>query len=305
MHEIPGYSQLEPIGSGGTATVYRATQESIGREVAIKVLAAPALDARTEKRFTRESQALGALGWHPNIGVLFDAGQTPRGVPYIAMEYLGGGALGGDSPMTAAETASVGIRIAGALHCAHEAGVLHRDVKPANILRSVFGEVKLADFGISGLVDATHTTGGGMTLAHVSPEVVEGGTATVASDVYSLASTLFELLAGHAPFVEGDAAEQPIAMLLRIIDAPAPDLRTRGVPDQLVRVIEQGLAKDPAARPTAESFGRMLVDVEQALGWSTTTLPIATPRTGPPPPTHERRMIDTTLESGPPPLPPT
>ena len=305
MHEIPGYRDLTPIGAGASATVYRAVQEGIGREVAVKVLATPSLDAKSEKRFTRETQALGALGWHPNIVVLFDAGTTPEGNPYIAMEYLGGGALAEAAPLAPAEATSAMIRIAGALHSAHEAGVVHRDVKPANVLRSVFGEPKLADFGISGFVDATHTTGGGMTLAHVAPEVVEGRTATIASDVYSLASTLFELLAGHAPFVEGDSAEQPVAMLLRIIDDPVPDLRPRGVPDALATAVEQALAKSADDRPTAEAFGRTLVEVERTLGWGATTLPVAPASPGPPPPTHQRRTVDTTLESGPPPLPPT
>lgn len=273
VHEIPGYSGLQPIGSGATATVYKARQEAIGREVAIKVLAAPTLDAKSQKRFTRESQALGALGWHPNIVVLFDAGQTPDGVPYIAMEYLGGGTLADVERVGPAEATTVGVKIAGALHCAHEAGVLHRDVKPANILRSVFGEAKLADFGISGLVDATHTTGGGMTLAHVAPEVVDGRAATIKSDVYSLASSLFDLTTGQPPFA-ADRQEEMVALLLRILDDPVPNCRPLGVPAPLADALEAGLAKSPDDRPDAREFGQLLIAVERAMGWPLTVLPV-------------------------------
>ncbi|MEE8601072.1 serine/threonine-protein kinase [Euzebya tangerina] len=279
MHQIPGYDGLRRIGSGGTATVYRAVQQPIGREVALKVMMGNAVDARTTKRFSREARALGTLGWHPNIVVLFDAAVTDAAatgtpVAYIAMEYVAGGCLGNRGQVTPEEVTSIGIRIAGALHCAHRAGVVHRDVKPANILIDVLGQVKLADFGISGLIDATYTTGGGMTLGHVPPEVVDGGTADARSDVYSLASTLFALLAGQAPF----QTENPEAiglMMLAIMDQPPPDLRASGVPDALAMAIEAGLAKLPADRPqTAAAFGEMLQDVERAQGWPHTPLPL-------------------------------
>ncbi|CAN5503768.1 hypothetical protein BH23ACT9_BH23ACT9_18080 [soil metagenome] len=270
---IPGYGPLAQIGAGGSAVVYRAEQEGLARQVALKVLAAPSLDAKTDKRFSRESRALGSLGWHPNIVVLYDVGTTPAGAPYIAMEHLSGGSLADLGPMDPPDVTSIGIKIAGALHCAHEAGVLHRDVKPANILRSPLGEPKLADFGISGLVDATHTTGGGMTLDHVAPEVVDGRQASVSSDVYSLASTLYELATGRSPFA-GAAPEAMVALLLRILDAPVPDCRHLGIPDALATVLEQGLSKDPAARPDAAAFGRTLQQVQRRHAWAHTDLPL-------------------------------
>ena len=288
MDSIAGYGPLVPIGSGGTAMVYRAAQEAAaGREVAVKVLTAPAIDQRSRKRFDRESQALATLGWHPNIVVLFDAGTTAGGAPYIAMEYVPGGSLADRTPMPAPVVTETGVRIADALHCAHDNGVLHRDVKPANILLDAAGAVKLADFGISGLVDKTNTTGGGMTLAHVAPEVVDGGVAVVRSDVYSLASTMFELLVGRAPFL-GDDPDAMVAVLLRILDHPVPDLRAEGVPASLAAVLEGAMAKDPTARPDAATFGRQLQEVQRAEGWGATALPGAGGAAGsissPPPP---------------------
>lgn len=292
MDTIPGYSQLVPIGSGGSATVYRARQEAIGREVAVKVLVAPGLDDRSQKRFDRESRALGALGWHPNIVVLFDAGTTATGAPYIAMEYLSGGSLAARAPMAPAEVTEMGVRIAGALHCAHDSGVLHRDVKPANILLGPMGEAKLADFGISGLVDATNTSGGGMTLAHVAPEVIDGRQAGVRSDVYSLASTMFELLVGRPPFFD-DNPDAMVAVLLRILDQPVPDLRAEGVPDTLAGALEAAMAKDPDARPDAVGFGHLLRGVQQAQGWTVTALPLPVVAPDQPPDDAAGRAHDT------------
>ncbi|HUG86666.1 MAG TPA: serine/threonine-protein kinase [Euzebya sp.] len=281
MHAIPGYGDLERIGAGASATVYRARQDGLGREVALKVLVTPTMDAKTGKRFARELQALGALGWHPNIVVLFDAGTSPSGAPYIAMEHLPGGSLADQIPLPARQVTRIGVKIAGALHCAHAAGVLHRDVKPANILLDQLGEVKLADFGISGRVDATQTTGGGMTLAHVAPEVVDGGIARVRSDVYSLASTMFELLSGRAPFVgEDPAAMAPL--LMRILDSPVPDLRPAGVPPPLAAALEAAMVKDPDQRPrSAAVFGHLLQAVEHQLGWPVTELPLPPDRATP------------------------
>ncbi|MGI9017742.1 MAG: serine/threonine-protein kinase [Euzebya sp.] len=276
MQTIPGYDGLSRIGAGGTATVYRATQSQIGREVALKVMVGNAVDAKTSKQFSREARALGTLGWHPNIVVLFDAGVTDAGTAYIAMEYVAGGSLVDRERMTPQEVARVGIRIAGALHCAHDAGVLHRDVKPANILVDVLGQVKLADFGISGLVDATNTTGGGMTLLHVPPEIIDGGQADIRSDVYSLGSTMFELLTGRAPF-QGDNPEAVGQMLLAIMDSPVPDLRPWGVPNTLAGAIEQAMAKSADQRPqSAAEFGRALQEVERSEGWPATDLPLPT-----------------------------
>ena len=276
VHAIPGYEGLRRIGSGGTATVYRAVQQPIGREVALKVMVGNAVDARTAKRFSREARALGTLGWHPNIVVLFDAAVTEDAVAYIAMEHVAGGSLADRGRIKPDEVASIGVRIAGALDCAHQAGVLHRDVKPANILIDVLGQVKLADFGISGLIDATNTTGGGMTLSHVPPELVDGGQADVRSDVYALASTMYALLTGRAPF-QTENPEAIAQMLLAIMDQPPPSLQPWGVPAELARVIEQGLAKRAGDRPqTAAAFGAMLREAQRTLGWPQTDLPLPT-----------------------------
>ncbi|WP_370326194.1 serine/threonine-protein kinase [Euzebya sp.] len=274
-HVLPGYTVLGQIGVGGTATVHRARHDASGTDVAIKVLTAPPADERAQKQFSRETSALAALGWHPNVVVLHEVGTTGRGHPFIAMELLAGGSLDGRVPLPHDAATALAVSVAGALDAAHSQGVLHRDVKPANILLDAAGMPKLADFGISGIVDATHTSGMGMTLNHVAPEVVDGGTATVRSDVYSLASTLYELLAGEPPFTVPQSAAL-VTLLLKILDSPAPDLRDHGVPADLAAVVADGLAKDPAQRPaSARDLGRRLQLVQSAHRWATT--PMALP----------------------------
>lgn len=283
---VPGYSDLHELGRGGSATVYRARQDAVGREVALKVLHA-GLEEKSQQRFTLERQVLGQLSWHPNMVVVFDAGLTASGVAYLAMEYLPSGSLADHlalhGPLAPDAAVRATIEIAGALHTAHCSGVLHRDVKPGNILVGVLGQAKLADFGIANLVDAANTTMTG-TYAHLAPEVLDGGRASVASDVYSLGSTLFELLAGKAAFV-GDHPEAFAPMFMRIMEAPVPDLRRVGVPDGVADVVEAMMAKDPGDRPASpEAAARALQEVQRRMGADVT--PLVLP---PSPPGGERR----------------
>lgn len=185
--------------------MYRARQSAFDRDVAIKVMSVSDDDAAAE-RFAVECSAIGALSGHPNIVTVYETGTTDDGLPYIVMELLPGGSLGdrlhARGPLDWKEVASLGVKLGGALESAHRAGVLHRDVKPENVLLSRFGDAKLADFGMAcfRLADDeadTRVT----TLAHAAPEVVAGGRATPSADIYSLASTLHTLLSGRAPFV--------------------------------------------------------------------------------------------------------
>jgi sugar lactone lactonase YvrE len=277
---VPGYTILDELGRGGCAIVYRARQEVVGRVVALKVLTR-LLDDGLVRRFERERRALGALAPHPNIVVVHDAGFTPTGEAFFALELMSGGSLSdrmrGHRTLAVADALSAGVAVADALAAAHGAGLLHRDVKPGNVLVDHLGVCKLSDFGIAAFQGDAGSVTGGMagTVAHTAPEVLSGQPASVASDVYSLGSTLYALLTGEAPFVRG-TDESFLASALRAWTESAPDLRARGVPDELAAVIEATMAKEPEGRPaSAAAVAASLRDCQRALG-----LPVSTSALG-------------------------
>ena len=262
--QIPGLSDLALIGEGGFASVYRATQVAFGREVAVKVLRARPSDGDALTRFERERIALGAVGGHPHIVTVHESGQTTDGRLYLVMSLERRGSLAdrllASGPLPWQEVVAIGVALAGALESAHRAGVLHRDVKPENVLVSAYGEVKLSDFGIARVTGGAETTTGLVTasLLHAAPEVLDGQRPTTAADVYSLTSMLCCLLGGRPPFSR--ATDESIAPLVaRIATAPLPDYRTMGIPDTLQHLLEWGCAKDPARRaPSAADLGHAL-----------------------------------------------
>ncbi len=260
---IDGFTDLVEVGRGGFGTVFRARQLDPARDVAIKVLPDVRADSDAYGRFTREFQALAAVGGHPNIATVHACGVTADGSGYLALELLDGGSLGerlraGTAPW--ADAAAWGVQLAGALETAHRAGITHRDIKPENVLFDAAGTPKLVDFGIAGVPGAYRTATGSvtLTLAHAAPEVVAGGRGGVPGDVYSLASTLYAAIAGGAAFA-ADTDETLVPMLARIATAPVPDLRPQGVPDAVCSALERAMAKDPVDRPaSAEAFGMSL-----------------------------------------------
>ncbi len=268
-----GYRVIRDVGHGGFGTVYLAEQVSVGREVAVKLLQ-EIPDEWSGVRFNRECQALGRLSWHPHIVVVYDAGVTPGGLPYLSMEYLDGGnlaeavrAAGGGLPWE--DVASIGVQLSGALAAAHANGVLHRDVKPGNVLLGNFGEAKLTDFGIARLADSevTRSTGDFTgTVAYTAPEVLNGDEPSEQSDLYSLAAMMFAVLTGRPAFATQQKSS-PLALLGRVLNDPVPDLRPHGVPGPLCDAIEAAMRKDPADRPTSGGvFGAILQDAQRALG---------------------------------------
>jgi serine/threonine protein kinase len=268
---LAGYEVREAIGRGAFATVYRARDEAFQRDVAIKVLEV-ALDEDVLARFDRERHALGAASGHPSIVTVHASGFDPTGRPYLVMELMGRGSMAqhlrrkGRQPW--AEVLDTGVHLAGALETAHRAGILHRDVKPENVLISAYGEAKLADFGISRMLGKYPTHSGLITATplHAAPEVLNASPASVASEVYSLASTLFAMLAGRAAF-ESDDDQHPFALFYRVATEPVPDLRPDGVPDRVCAVIERGMAKDPAKRPSsAAALGEELRNAQRGSG---------------------------------------
>jgi hypothetical protein len=260
---IDGFADLVEVGRGGFGVVYRARQLDPARDVAVKVLPDVRADSDAYGRFTREFQALAALGAHPSIATVHACGVTADGSGYLALELLDSRSLGDRlraEPAPWAEAAAWGVQLAGALETAHRAGITHRDIKPENVLFDAAGTPTLVDFGIAGVPGAYRTATGSvtLTLAHAAPEVVAGGRGGVPGDVYSLASTIYAAIAGGAAFAS-DADETLVPMLARIATAPVPDLRPRGVPDPVCRALERAMAKDPAERPTsAEEWGMAL-----------------------------------------------
>ncbi len=258
------------IRSSRSATIYRARQPAFDREVAVKVFADD-LDDPSRTRFERECSALGALSGHPNIVTLYEMDRAEDGRLFLVMEFLSGGSLGdlldGYGPIHWPATLEIGVKLAGALESAHRADVIHGDVTPQNILLSRFGEPKLGDFGLSGIAGEIGTPGGvAGTLAHAAPEVAAGGRPTVAGDVYGLASTLHTLISGQPPFVRGDDVSL-VSLVGRLSRDAPPDLRNFGSPDQLCRVLEQGMAKAPIDRQSgAAQLGRQLQAVQAHAG---------------------------------------
>ncbi|HZP15772.1 MAG TPA: serine/threonine-protein kinase [Nocardioides sp.] len=277
---IPGIEGLTQVGHGGFAVVYRARQPAFNRTVAIKVLSRVQLDPAAIRRFERERAALGTLSGHPNIVTVHDSGLTSDGIPYLVMEFLPLGSyaerLIEDGPVPWTEAVATGVRLAGALETAHRAGVLHRDVKPENVLRSSFGEAKLADFGIARVVAGPETQSGRLELSvlHSPPEIIDGRPPSASSDVYSLASTLYALIRGHSPFYDPED-DSLVRLLNRIAVEPPPDLDSAGVPPQVAAVIEQALAKDASRRhDSAAAVGRALQNAQAELGLEMTPLPV-------------------------------
>ncbi len=278
--EIDGYTGLTEVGRGGFGIVYRARDQRFGREVAVKVIRDAGLGKDVLARFERECLALGILSGHPNIVAVHANDSTRGGEFYLVMEFLGGGSLAqrllAQGSAAPEDVVVWGVALAGALQTAHRAGIVHRDVKPENILFSSYGAPKLVDFGIARMRSAYETRSGfiSATLSHAAPEVVAGSPVQPAADVYSLASVLFTALRGRPPFDQGP--EDSLAPLIaRIAGAAPPDLRSEGIPDEVVAVVERGLAKTADERyADAAEFGRALQEVARSVYGREVVLPI-------------------------------
>ena len=271
-HDAPeGYKDLVPIARGGFANVYRARDTRFDRTVALKILRSDSLNDRQLRRFRAECLATGRVSSHPNIVTVYDAGTTGGNRPWLAMEYCGGGSLAdklaAHGPLPVAEVISVGAHLCSALSAAHQAGILHRDVKPHNVLLTSYGEPALADFGIASVVieDETVTETAAYTVVHAAPEILEGRSGTAATDIYSLGSTLYTLLTGHAPF----ATEAGIGLgplVTRILRNDLPAIDRPGVPPDLEKLLRSCMAAEPRNRPaSAAELGAALTALGRRL----------------------------------------
>jgi len=274
---ISGYTVGERLGSGGFASVYLAIDDATGEQVAIKVLHGHTANPDDLRRFERERTTMRALSGHPNIVGVLGGGHTDEDdMHYTVLEYVGGGSvrdhLTSAGALHWANVVEVGVQICAALDVAHRSGVLHRDVKPANILLDD-NIAKLTDFGIARLIGQSQVTAAQSiigTLAYTPPEIFHNKPFDGRGDIYQLGISLYEMLLGRAPFTSA-AADNKATIIRRILDNPAPPLAQFDVPQPLSDLLDEVLSKDPADRPqTAESFGRRLNQVEADLGRSPT-----------------------------------
>jgi predicted Ser/Thr protein kinase len=239
------------LGQGGMARVYRGTDRTLDRPVAIKVLAEPYdRDRGFVQRFRREAQAAARLN-HPNIVSVHDSG-SDDGRHFIVMELVEGESLGTrlkrDGPLAPAEAIRIGGAITRALAAAHERGVIHRDMKPSNVMLTEDGGVKVVDFGIARASGAEEITRSGLVLGsafYVSPEQAQGASGDERSDLYGLGCVLYQMLTGRPPFVADDAVA---SLYQHVNERPTPPSSIRPVPDELERVVLRCLEKDPAHR---------------------------------------------------------
>lgn len=248
-----GYSLLSRIGRGASSVVWEAAQRSAGRRVALKLLDADVSDPEALRRFEREREAMTAVAAHPGIVTIFDAG-VDGSRPWLAMELCRRGSLANHltatGPLDLPTALRVLARLANALTAAHARGVVHCDIKPANVMVTDGGEPALGDFGIArvSVGRATTTTVGGFSLDHVAPELLGDGKRSALSDVYSLGTTMWELLDGRPPFRVTDDVSVG-AVLTRILTKPLPE--SPSISDDILALLRSMAAKEPEARPAS------------------------------------------------------
>ena len=288
---LPGLAYIRPLGSGGFADVFLYEQDMPRRDVAVKVLPSDVRDPDLRRMFNAEADVLAHLSAHPSIVTVYQAGISADGRPYIVMEFCPGSLSHRyrNERIPVAEVLTIGVKMASALESAHRAGLVHRDVKPSNILVTTFGAPVLADFGISSsLARQTADEVLAMSIPWSAPEVIaEDSAGTVASEVWSLGATVYSLLAGHSPFERAERGQNTKEQLRRrIARATYVDIDRTDVPASLQVVLARAMSRDPRQRyASAREFAEALRSVQSELGFSPTQLEIAadewSPASGP------------------------
>ncbi|MFL5921959.1 MAG: protein kinase domain-containing protein [Gaiellaceae bacterium] len=264
----PRYRSPRRVGRGAMGDIYVATDELLGRDVAVKVLAERyASDSGIRQRFKREALAAARISGEPGAITIFDVGDW-EDRPFFVMEYLSGGSLEEQIRREGAQPPERALawleQAAAALDAAHRHGIVHRDVKPANLLLNDRGELRVADFGIASAAgfDSMTLTGTVLgTAGYLAPEQAMGERATPASDLYALAVVAYELLSGERPF----ESDSPTAEAAAHVNAPVPSIaeRCENLPPEVDRVFQRALAKDPARRYS--SAREFVADLRDAL----------------------------------------
>lgn len=276
--ELPGFTFLEPLGTGGFADVYLYEQQMPKRRVAVKVLLADRLSTGAMQEFADEANVMAMLSTHPAIVTIYQAGVAGDRRPYLVMEYCPRPNLqlrARKEPFSIAEALRVGIQVAGAVETAHRAGVLHRDIKPANILVTEYNRPALTDFGIASTTGAV-SEATGMSIPWSPPEFfADPPVSGPRSDVFALGATLYTLLAGRSPFERPGERNSGADLIERIERAPLPALARPDSPVSLQRALERAMSKSPDARyPSAVAFARALQKVQIELTHSVTPIDI-------------------------------
>lgn len=278
---LPGLTYIRPLGSGGFADVYLYEQDMPRRNVAVKVLPSDVRDADLIRMFNAEADVLAHLSAHPSIVTVYQAGISADGRPYIVMEFCPGSLAQRYrvERIPLAEVLTIGVKMASALESAHRAGLVHRDVKPSNILITTFGAPVLADFGISSsLARESADEMLAMSIPWSPPEVVSEQTAgSIASEVWSLGATVYSLLAGHSPFERRERGQNSREQLRRRIErANYTDISRADVPASLQAVLARSMSRDPARRyASARELGEALREVQSEAGLAATPLEVA------------------------------
>ncbi|MFJ2551253.1 serine/threonine-protein kinase [Microbacterium sp. NPDC087591] len=276
--DLPGFTYVEPLGTGGFADVFLYEQEMPRRRVAVKVLLADRISSGAAQEFTDEANVMAMLSTHPAIVTIYQAGVAGDGRPYLVMEYCPRPNLqlrARKEPFSVAEALRVGVQVAGAVETAHRAGVLHRDIKPANILVTEYNRPALTDFGIASTTGATGEASG-MSIPWSPPEsFAEPPQSGPRTDVWALGATLYTLLAGRSPFERPGERNSSADLIERIERAALQPLNRPDSPESLQRVLDRAMAKNPDDRfPSAVAFARALQKVQIELSHSVTPIDI-------------------------------
>ncbi|MGN7950446.1 serine/threonine-protein kinase [Microbacterium sp. 22215] len=276
--ELPGFTYLEPLGTGGFADVFLYEQQMPRRRVAVKVLLADRLTSSAAQEFADEANVMAMLSTHPAIVTIYQAGVAGDDRPYLVMEYCPRPNLqlrARKEPFSVAEALRVGVQVAGAVETAHRAGVLHRDIKPANILVTEYNRPALTDFGIASTTGATGEASG-MSIPWSPPEsFADPPQSGPRTDVWALGATLYTLLAGRSPFERPGERNSSADLIERIERAALPSLARPDSPDSLQRLLDRSMAKNPDDRyPSAVAFARALQKVQIELSHSVTPIDI-------------------------------
>jgi serine/threonine protein kinase len=277
---LPGFSYVHILGSGGFADVFLYEQNMPRRQVAVKVMLSEVVNDQVRQMFQAEANLMAQLSAHPSILTVYQASVSADGRPYLVMELCSSSlsARYRTERIPVAEVLRIAVKIGSAIETAHRAGVLHRDVKPSNILMTAYGHPVLADFGIAASLSETQDQEMvGMSIPWSAPEVLMDETpGSVRSEVWSLAATVYSLLAGRSPFeVPGDS-NKSADLIARINRAKPQPIGRTDVPSSLEKLLAQAMSRKPENRPASVlEFIHGLQSVETELGVPQTPIEVA------------------------------
>ena len=277
---LPGFSHVRVLGSGGFADVFLYEQNMPRRQVAVKVLLSDVVTEHVRQMFQVEANLMAQLSSHPSILTVYQASISADGRPYLVMELCSAQLASRyrAERIPVAEVLGIGVHIGGAIETAHRQGVLHRDIKPSNIMLTAYGHPVLSDFGIASSLNAASAQESvGMSIPWSAPEVLlDETTGSVQSEVWSLAATLYTLLAGRSPFEVVDGSNASEALIGRISRARMPSLDREDVPESLEAVLRRAMNRAPARRHSSVlELVRDLQRVEAELGLTPTQADVA------------------------------